>query len=173
MTFNKIAKYPKVLDLNAYSARQRTDTLYEIYERDIFNNDGLRWRDSEVRPTKSNSDIATKDTCFMHLTHKSSTDENGVKSRDSFDVHRSSRIHWIKTHISTKINGVLVFDVIDRVKGRNMLRTYIYNEKEKYVVILEPKRKDDSYYYLLTAYYLDEKYGSKQIMQKYKKREII
>lgn len=32
------------------------------------------------------------------------------------------------------------------------IRTYIFNESESYVIILEPKHEDK--YYLITAYYL-------------------
>ena len=49
------------------------------------------------------------------------------------------------------------------------IRTYIFDEDKKYVIVLEPYRKCFEYY-LLSAYYLDEKYGIKNIEKKYQKK---
>ena len=47
---------------------------------------------------------------------------------------------------------------------------YIYNIPQKYVIVLEPQVRSGNAYYLLTAYYLDEDYGEKQMKKKMKKR---
>lgn len=172
MPFNKMLTYSDVLNLNSYSEKQRIAILYSIYERDIFNNN-LKFQGKEVRPTQMNSDLATKDTLFSHLTCKEVEVEGGIKKRDYFDIHRSKRIHWIKFHINvSNPNCIKIFNYKDRIRGRDSIRTYIYDEREKYVIILELKRSSPDYFYLLSAYYLDEKYGEKQIKQKYKKREL-
>ena len=52
----------------------------------------------------------------------------------------------------------------------DVVRTYIYNKKEKYVIVFEPQIRNGASYYLLTAYYLNKEYGVKQIENKLKKR---
>lgn len=51
----------------------------------------------------------------------------------------------------------------------NCNQTYIFDEDEKYVIVLEPYRKCFEYY-LLSAYYLDEEYGIENIKKKYQKK---
>ena len=50
----------------------------------------------------------------------------------------------------------------------DITKTYVYDKKEKYVIVLECQRK--SSYYLLTAYYLNKEYEEKGIKKKMKKR---
>lgn len=113
------------------------------------------------------------ETLFKHLTYKSTEkqDENGkkYKSRDVFDFKRSERLHWIWHHIQGK-EDIKIFSVNDRVRGRSVKRTYLFDEKESYVIILEPYRKTEDYY-LLSAYYLEKELGGiKTIKKKYKRR---
>lgn len=68
-----------------------------------------------------------------------------------------------------KNEGVKVFSYEDRVDGKDKIRTYILDTKEQYVVILEPQRSGLDYY-LLTAYYIDEKAGKKQMKTKLKRK---
>ncbi len=108
----------------------------------------------------------------MHLTCKE-VEEDEVKHR-VFDIHRSRRLHWIKPHIDETIGeaAIEVFSVIERDQKnrKDITRTYIYNKPQKYVVVLEPQVRSGNAYYLLTAYYLDEDYGEKQMKKKMKKR---
>jgi len=88
----------------------------------------------------------------------------------SFELHRSQRLHWIKFHIEEmKSQNVEVFSFEDRIDRKDVIRTYIYDKVEEYVIILEPQRSKADYY-LLTAYYLNEPGGKKQIKKKLKKR---
>jgi transcription initiation factor IIE alpha subunit len=57
-----------------------------------------------------------------------------------------------------------------RIKGKDRIRTYIYDVKESYVIILEPQRKGLDYY-LLTAYYINEE-SEKQNIKKKSKRKL-
>lgn len=107
----------------------------------------------------------------MHLTWKE-VEEDGVKHR-VFDINRSRRLHWIKPHIdeTTGEADIEVFSVVERDQKnrKDIARTYIYNKPQKYVIVLEPQVRSGNAYYLLTAYYLDEDYGEKQLKKKMKK----
>lgn len=168
MPFNLLKKYPEFLDLEAYSVQDRTDSLRKIYKRDIENYD-LFFRSSRIYPTKNESDGSSFDTHFTHLTTKEfdETDENGkIVRKRSFDILRSKRLHWVKSHIEelTGESDTLVFS-----NDYPSVRTYIWNKKESYVVILEPQRKPGNYY-LLTAFYVDDKKTKNQLQSKYKNR---
>lgn len=85
------------------------------------------------------------ETLFVHLTKKSAqgtTDENGrkIRSRDIFDIERSKRLHWIWHHIQELKNDLKIFSNKERKDGRDVVRTYIYDEAEEYVNNLTIKR---------------------------------
>lgn len=171
MPLNKIAVYPTLLSLESYNETQRKATLLSIYERDIFNNTSLKFRNNTVRPMKAVDSNDTKLTHFSHLTCKTSKDEDGIERRNCFDLQRSKRLHWVRYHIlESSPSRIKVFNYMDRIRNKNYLRTYIYDEGESYIIILEPKRDTSEYMYIISAYYLDEPYAKKQIDQKYKKR---
>jgi len=167
MPFNLIKQYPELLELASYTEQERNVCLKKIYDRDIQDYI-LTFRGKRIYPTKHENDSSTFATHFSHMTTKEFVEiESGkeIKKR-SFDIKRSERLHWVKTHIeeTSKENDIVVFS-----NEYPKVRTYIWNKKEKYVVILEPQKKSNAYY-LLTAYYLDEKRGVKQLENNYKKR---
>ena len=83
---------------------------------------------------------------------------------------RPQRLHWVKFHIEEqKKDNLEVFSYKDRVDGRSVIRTYIYDVDRDYVIILEPQ-KSGLDYFLLTAYYLNEPGGKNQIENKRKKK---
>lgn len=171
MPFNEIKKYNELLELNHYSYEQKIELLQRIFDRDIVNNKNFKFRKKAIHPTKNVDGSLALDTLFKHLTFKSTEiNEEGLsyKSRDSFDIKRSERLHWIWYHVQEK-GKTKIFSVEDRVKGKTKIRTYIFDEDEKYVIVLEPYRKCFEYY-LLSAYYLDEEYGIKNIKKKYQKK---
>lgn len=168
MPFNLLKKYPELLELASYNSYDRNICLQKIYKRDVEDYD-LFFRNSRIYPTKNENDGVTFATHFAHLTTKEyeEKDENGnVVAKRVFDMFRSVRLHWVKPHIeeSTSEVDILVFS-----NDYPCVRTYIWNKKQNYVVILEPQRKPNSYY-LITAYYLNEKKSIKQMENKYKKR---
>ncbi|RYM30837.1 hypothetical protein ERX46_17295 [Brumimicrobium glaciale] len=172
MPFNVIKKYPELLELNQFSPFQRKESLMRIFNRDIADNSRFFFREKHIRPTKIEGESPMQ-TLFNHLTTRSDEDEKGNKlGSRSFEMARSIRLHWIKSHIeeSTK-ETVEVFSYEDRVKGKDVIRTYIYNKTQKYVIILEPLRNTADYY-LLTAYPLNERGGKKQIDKKFKRKLV-
>ncbi|MDD3480496.1 MAG: hypothetical protein PHI42_08970 [Paludibacteraceae bacterium] len=170
MDFNLLKKYPELLGLAYLTVYQRNNSLKNIFKRDIEDNIGLDFRGKHVRPIKEEGQ-ASMDTLFHHLTTCKDLDEKGKETGSrSFEMARSQRLHWIKYHIDENKNENMdIFSYQDRIKGKDIVRTYIYDRDQQYVIILEPQRSGMDYY-LLTAYYLNESYGKKQIENKRKKK---
>ncbi|WP_372756038.1 hypothetical protein [Labilibaculum sp.] len=172
MPLNKLKKYPQLLELAHFNEYERRVSLMEIFRRDIEDNETFAFRNKKVRPTKKEGEPSMQ-TLFHHLTTRNDEDEKGrkLKSR-SFEMHRSLRLHWIKYHIEEmKKENVQIFSYEDRdqVNRKDVIRTYIFDKNENYVIVLEPQRSKTDYY-LLTAYYINEKKGQKQMKQKYKNK---
>lgn len=112
---------------------------------------------------------------YKHLTCEEiqEEDENGNKyPKRVFEMCRSQRLHWIKYHLEeTKKENVFVFSVEERdqKKRQDIIRTYIYDADEKYLIVLDPQRSLRDYY-LVTAYYLNKEFGEKKIKKMLKKR---
>lgn len=106
------------------------------------------------------------DTLFHHLT--TCKNEDNEHNERIFEMDRSLRLHWVKHHIELKTpENIIVFSYLDRIGRKDVIRTYIYDKEERYVIILEPQRSGKDYY-LLTAYHLNQKRGKKQILKKLK-----
>lgn len=163
MPFNQIKKYNQLLELNAYSVKQRTVCLRQIYDRDIVPVKRIAFRAKPLNPTPHENKIDL-DRHFFHLTTK--TIDEKTKHRD-YDKDRCERLHWVKFHIDEKKKeDVLVFSV----KEPDGIRTYIYDCIEKYVIVLEPLRKVNEYY-LLTAYLVQGKDKARdKFIKKFKRK---
>lgn len=171
MPLNLIKVYSDLLELSQLNEQQRKTSLLGVFKKDIEENSTFRFRNKPIRPIKKDEGISAMEVLFHHLTTMDDVDANGVKlvSR-SFELARSLRLHWIRYHIEErKQENVEIFSYEDRVNGRSVIRTYIYDRDQEYVVILEPFRKTTDYY-LLTAYHLNQPGGRKQILNKLKKR---
>lgn len=175
MPLNYIKKYDQLLDLNHLTESQRKNSLRAIFDRDIADNSNFLFRSKIIRPLKR-EDLLDIESLVTHLTFQTEEerDKRGkvIKSRNVFDIERSRRLHWILPHIKEKIKDfpLLIFSAMVRIGGRDKIRTYIYNRERKYVTILEPQRSGADYY-LITAYYLEKKFGGhKTIEKKYKQR---
>lgn len=170
MDFNTLKKYPDLLDLAYLTVPQRNVSLKNIFRRDIEDNTTFNFRTKIIRPIKKEGQIPME-VLLHHLTTKDDKDENGKKlGSRSFEMARSQRLHWVKFHIEEqKKEDVDVFSFKDRLNGKSIIRTYIYDLKQEYVIILEPQ-KSGLDYFLLTAYYLNEPGGKDQIENKRKKK---
>ena len=174
MPINLIKKYNQLLELIHLQEAERLASLKRIFNRDITENDGFNFRTKLIRPFKVDG-VPSMDTLFGHLTFESieQEDENGkrIKSRSVFDFKRSERLHWVRHHIEERTPAnIQVFSYLDRINGKDVVRTYIFDETENYVIILEPQRSQTDYY-LITAFYLTkEKGGIKQMKNKSKNR---
>lgn len=174
MPLNLTKIYNQHLELLHLAEYPRSVSLRAIFDRDITNNVFFHFRTKVIRPLKIEGKI-NMDVLFKHLTHQSEEEKvdggKPIKKRDVYDIERSKRLHWIWHHIQEKtLENIDVFSYEDRIGGKNVIRTYIYDHVEKYVIVLEPQRSKLDYY-LLTAYHLSEKLGGvKQIEKKRKKR---
>lgn len=167
---NILKKYSELLELAFLQEYQRTETLLSIFKRDIEENLNLNFRGVKIYPVKD--DKPAMQTLFNHLTKEEieEKDESGkITRRREFDIHRSIRLHWIKYHLEENIkDGMEIFSVEERIKGKTVSRTYIFDVKKKYIIVLEPQRNRG--YYLLTAFYLNKSYGENQIKKKLKNK---
>lgn len=161
MPLNLLKKYNEILDLNGLTEYERTKSLRGVFIRD-FEQNSIVFNKRNVTPTPVDGKI-TMDILFNHLTTKV---QNKVLNNRIFDKDRAERLHWIKFHLELKKKEVLFFSA-QEPQG---IRTYIYDEDEKYVIVLEPLRNGESYY-LLTAYKLTGKDSKRnKILQKYKRK---
>lgn len=175
MPFNLLKRYPELLELEHMTEKERKSSLRGIYKRDIEDNTNFNFRGKKIYPIKSDGRI-DMDRQFTHLTCEEVIEvENGTKfCRRIFDKYRSERLHWIKEHTdeAVKEDDVMVFSHVERnhKKRKDVIRTYIYNQAEKYIVVFKPQKRNGDSYYLLTAYYLNKEYGKKQVDKKLKNR---
>ncbi|MEZ4945554.1 MAG: hypothetical protein R2804_08510 [Cyclobacteriaceae bacterium] len=170
MPLNLIKTYPQLLEIIHLNEHQRNQSLQGVFNRDMVNNNNFKFRTKQIRPTKQEGESPMQ-TLFRHLTTREDKDEKGKKTGTrSFEMARSVRLHWIKHHIDElKKNNMEVFSYEDRIDRKDVIRTYIYDIDQEYVIILEPQRSGTDYY-LLTAYHLNEPGGKKQIVNKLKKK---
>lgn len=171
MPFNLLKQYPALLELIHFNENERITSLRRVFERDFEENGNLSFKGKTIRPIKEEDGEPAFDTLFHHLTTRMDESKEGkAERRRLFEMDRSQRIHWIKYLIDElKTDNIEVFSYEDRVGKRDVIRTYVYDTDQDYVIILEPQRSGKDYY-LLTAYYLNEKRGQKQIKNKLKKK---
>lgn len=174
MPTNLIKKYPELLEIFHLDEYSRTKSLRAVFNRDIENNPNLKFKSKQVYPIKTDGEIDMARQ-FKHLTCEE-VEEVGADGRKFpvrvFEKDRSQRLHWVKTHIDEAIKDKIeVFSVIERDerKRKDVTKTYIYNKKEKYILVLEPLREINAYF-LLTAYYLNKPFADKMMEKKMKKR---
>jgi hypothetical protein len=160
MPLNLIKIYPAQLELDYLNEPQRINSLKGIFEIDIEENQDFLFRAKKINPTPGEDDAMQ--ILFKHLTTKIID----VRTRKrEFESLRSKRLHWIKYHTEeNKKDKMLIFSVEDP----DGIRTYIFDEDQSYVIILEPYRSQKEYY-LLTAYYVDAR-NIVKIRRKYARR---
>jgi len=166
MPLNLIKTYPQLLELGHMEEHQRTQSLQSIFKRDIEENPGLNFRDKIIRPVKGEEPAMV--ILFRHLTTEEIEleDENGKRyPKRIFEMDRSQRLHWVRYHLEEKKkDNVEIFsvEVRDQKKRKDIIRTYIFDLDQKYIIVLDPQRTQHDYY-LLSAYYLNKSYGEKKI----------
>jgi hypothetical protein len=171
MPTNLLKVYPALLELLHLSERNRQISLYGVFKRDIEDNESFTFREKMIRPIKNQDGSPAMQTLFHHLTTRIEDSTEGKETKKRvFELDRSQRLHWIAFHVEEKAPmNIEVFSYLDRTDGKDRKRTYIYDKKEKYVIILELQDTGRDYY-LITAYYLNEPRGIKQITKKLKNR---
>jgi hypothetical protein len=173
MPTNLLKKYPDLLEIMHLTEGERTSSLRSIFKRDIEDNSKLNFRTKIIRPIKGEE--PAMDLLFKHLTTEEiqELDENGKEyPKRIFEKDRSQRLHWVRFHLEeSKKERVEIFSVEERDQKKrvDIIRTYIFDVDQKYVIVLDPQRSKRDYY-LVTAYYLNKEYGEKKIRKLLKKR---
>lgn len=143
MPLNLIKAYNSLLELDAFDEEERNLSLMGIFKRDFIDS-GNYFRQKKVLPTSAQGEN-TLSVFFNHLI----TTEDRLHKERIYDRNRAVRLHWIKYHLEERQpDRLLVFSVKDKMA----IRTYLYDVRESYVIVLEPRKNNR--YYLLTAYYL-------------------
>jgi hypothetical protein len=163
MPLNLLKNYSDHLDLMSLNEAQRLVSLKGVFDKDFTYRQPVRFNDRKVIPCP-NDGVIEMDTLFRHLT---TVITDRATNKREFEFNRSIRLHWVRYHIDCKKkNNMLLFTV----KEPEGLRTYWYDEDEKYVIVLEP-RVEQNVYFLLTAYHLEGKDAQRdKIKRKYKRR---
>lgn len=164
MPLNTIKAYNQHLDITGLPHRERIISLKGVFNKDIVEHPNFCFQGKKITPTPIDGAIEME-TLFRHLT----THIVDQKSRRrEFEIHRSQRLHWVKFHIEQKKkDNMLLFSV----KEPEGFRTYIYDQVEDYVVVLEPLRKEEGYY-LLTAFPVRGKDAKRNKYLKKHKRKL-
>jgi hypothetical protein len=162
MPTNLLKTYNTHLDIAGLSVGDRLASLLRVFDRDITNNQPFKFRNRNIIPTPKDGDISMS-TLFRHLTTE--VIDQKTKKRE-FEINRSKRLHWVRHHIDNKKTNLLCFTV----KEPDGFRTYLYDDDEKYVIVLEPRVPYNTYF-LLSAYHLRGKDAQRdKIKKKYKRR---
>lgn len=146
MVTNLLREYPELLDLIGNDSHSNRRALYPVFERDIILHPNFEFRGKSIHPTSQEGQIPME-TLYSHLT--TVMVDKDTRKRE-FESTRAVRLHWVKHHIEEKSpKNINVFSVLEP-EG---MRTYIYDKKEKYIIVLQPSRYVERLeYYLLTAY---------------------
>jgi hypothetical protein len=164
MPFNQIKIYNQLLEISGLNPHDRNISLKAIFDRDFTNKHPVYFNGKQVIPCP-NDGVIEMETLYRHLTTVV-TDKN-INQRE-FDIHRSNRLHWVRHHIDgKKKHNIICFSI----KEPNGLRTYLYDEDEKYVIIFEP-RIQKNIYFLLTAYHLRGKDAERDKIKMKMKRKL-
>jgi hypothetical protein len=174
MAINYIKKYKSLLEINHLGEWERKQSLKAIFDRDIAENENFNFQKKIIRPLKK-EDKFDVEALFKHLTYRTEFIKEKkrvkLKPRDFFDIERSKRLHWVLPHINENVKEeVRVFSSKVRKDSKDVIRTYIHNVVENYIIILEPQRSGLDYYFI-TAFYLENKFGGlKMIKTAYKNK---
>jgi hypothetical protein len=164
------------LELGYLNVHQRTESLLSVFRRDIEENPGLNFRTKTIRPIKGEE--PAMEILYRHMTTEEIEveDENGNKyPKRIFELDRSQRLHWVRYHLEeSKKGNVEIFSVEERdqKKRKDIIRTYIYDTEQKYIIVLDPQRTQKDYY-LITAFYLNKVHGEKKIKKLMKRRLTV
>lgn len=167
MPYNLVKTYNQLLDIVGLGERERNISLKGVFKRD-FEDRSPMFCGKTIFPTPKENGEIPMETLFRHLTTEM-TDK--ITKERLFELNRSQRLHWVRHHLNqNKKDNILLFSVREPEGNR----TYIYDEEEKYVIVLEPLR-DGVSYYLLSAYNIRGKDAQRdKIAKKYiRKLDVV
>lgn len=163
MPLNTLKIYNDHLDLASLNEQKRLASLKGVFDKDFTNKQPVYFNQKQLIPCPNDGKIEM-DTLFRHLT---TVITDRATNKREFEMSRSKRLHWVRYHIDGKKKNNMLLFTVKEPEGH---RTYLYDDDEKYVIVLEPKIKQNVYF-LLTAYYLEGKDAQRdKIKKKYKRR---
>ena len=170
MITNLIKKYSDFLELDHLNDNERKKSLLGVFKQDIEDNENFKFKNKKIYPVKISADAMQ--TLFTHLTCcTEEVEEDGRKYKKRvYDAQRSKRLHWVRHHIDEKKkDNIEVFSSEERIENRTVIRTYIYDLDQNYIIVLEPQRTNQDYY-LITAHYLNEAWAKKAMRKRLSKK---
>ena len=163
MPLNLLKRYNGHLDILGLSEQERNKSLKGIFDRDFSNSQPIHFNGRQVIPCPQDGAIEME-TLFRHLTTVKIDYKTGQRE---YEKERSKRLHWVKHHIDGKKPNNMLFFTVKEPEG---LRTYLYDEEEKYVIVFEPK-VNKNIYFLLSAHYIQGKDAQRdKIKKKYRRK---
>lgn len=159
MSDNKI-KLPALIKLEDFNgdAKVYIENAYSIFERDFIKEQPVLFGKKVIigKQKKENG----KEMVFWHIT----SNDFGANYGRLPDMRRFEKIEWVAFVIKniSKIDGLLYWDK----QQKRAIRTYIYLEKDDFLIILEKTKR---FYILITAFHVSYKGKKKQLLKDYKK----
>lgn len=140
----------------------------EIYTKRIINN--TIYFDNKPVKLKKFPKECNREQAYFHLTTKSA--DKGIPwSEREPDLRRCERLHWIRPSIENnhiELCGLPCFIYYTEVNKNGKTRIQLFNEKERYLIILEDR---DEYLLLITAFYIHEEYYLRNTMRRSERSE--
>jgi hypothetical protein len=152
---SKILDELELLEINGFSYKDLVEFLYQIYLRDLKNNE-LKLNGLKIHSNYKKIFIDGKEYRFWHIIER----ENKKIRERLIDYQRAKRIHWIRPIIESCFlrSDIFVWQskevrIKRNGKRKKITLTKIWFKKGEYFIILE-KRKTS--YILKTAYKIDD-----------------
>jgi hypothetical protein len=122
------------------------DHVFSIFKKDFIDTTPI-FKGKRVLHNKKNEN--GRPQAFVHIT----TEENRTSKQREICLRRCERISWIKAIIEHSDDPlVLVWEKEQKTTERTAVRTYLFLEKEKFLVILQEIKYG---HYMITAIYVD------------------
>lgn len=150
--------FSEIIDFeNCCDETKIIDFLYAIFESDFVIDKTFLAEKILIDPL-SNDKSDDKEKIFWHVITK----ENSKSKKREFDIHRASRIKWIKrmllNHSHSEIKLFYHYE-----NKQKVVRLYLWAQNKDFVVIIQKLGKSSSH--LVTSFYIEKNYN-KSIYEK-------
>lgn len=127
-------------------AAKYLDHIFSLFKRDFITTTPT-FKGKKVFYDKN--DDGGKPAAFVHIT----TEENRSTKQRELSLRRCERIGWIKAMIEHHTDPAILFwEKEQKTTKRRAVRTYIFLEKEDFLVVLQEIKHG---HYMITAIYVD------------------
>ena len=138
----------------------------EIFKKELFapnfffNNKQVRFKRYPIE--------CHREQAYFHLTTKAASKDIPMSEREP-DLRRCERLHWLRPSIEKnhiEFCGLSCFVYYEEPSKRGKTRINLFNEKERYLIILEDR---NDYFLLVTAFYIHEEHYLKSTKKRSEK----